>query len=187
MSRPRANLFCALVDYPLTRPTDGEPFPWRAAALVASAVAAVELILLVLVGGTLIAKPDAAPRQAKAAAAASSEGTPAAKKEPPAKAAPAALPRRKVSVMVLNGNGRTGAASAAAARVKGRGYRIGTVGNAPRQDYPRSIVMYRKGFAAEGERLARDLRIALVGPLDGMRPGQLKGAHAVLILGSSSG
>ena len=43
--------------------------------------------------------------------------------------------------------------------------------------------MYRPGFAAEGRRLARDLGVGVVGPLDGMRPAQLHGAHAVLILG----
>jgi hypothetical protein len=95
----------------------------------------------------------------------------------------ASLPRRKVGVVVLNGNGREGAAGAIAARAAGRGYRIRAVANAPAADYPRSIVMYRPGFAAEGRRLARDLRIGVVGPLDGMRPAQLHGAHAVLILG----
>ena len=33
--------------------------PWRTAALVAAAVAAVELLVLVVVGGALIAKPSA--------------------------------------------------------------------------------------------------------------------------------
>ena len=98
-------------------------------------------------------------------------------------AAPAELPRRKVRVVVLNGNGRQGAAAAAAARVTGRGYRTGVVGNAPRHDYPRSLVMYRRGFEGEAQRLARDLGVQLVSPLDGMRPAQLHGAHAVYILG----
>jgi len=53
--------------------------------------------------------------------------------------------------MVLNGNGRTGAAAVAASRVQARGYRIGEVTNAPRL-VPRSIVMYRPGFAGEGKR-----------------------------------
>jgi hypothetical protein len=97
--------------------------------------------------------------------------------------APAELPRRKVRVVVLNGNGRQGAAAAAASRVSGRGYKLGVVGNAPRHDYPRSLVMYRPGFEGEGRRLARDLGIPLVSPLDGMRPAQLHGAHAVYILG----
>ena len=84
--------------------------------------------------------------------------------------------------MVLNGNGRTGAAAAAAGRVRARGYRLGKVGNAPRQA-PRTIVMYRPRFAAEGRRLGRDLGVRLVGPLDGIRARDLSGAQVVLILG----
>ena len=160
--------------------------PWRTATVLIAAVAAVELVLLVVVGGALLAKPEPAGRSAapKAKAAASAGAAKAAMKaRATTKAAPAELPRRKVRVVVLNGNGRQGAAAAAAARVTGRGYRIGVVGNAPRHDYPRSLVMYRRGFEGEARRFARDLGIQLVSPLDGMRPAQLHGAHAVYILG----
>lgn len=173
----------AVVDFPVSS-AEPAPFPWRSAALVAGAVAAVELLLLVVVGGALIAKPETgqARKQAKTHAAAETRATPA---PPPVhKPAPADLPRRKVTVLVLNGNGRQGAAADAAARVRGRGYRIESVSNAPRQDYPRSIVMYRRGFEGEGVRLARDMGVKVVGPLDGMRPRQLHGAHAVMILGA---
>ena len=84
--------------------------------------------------------------------------------------------------MVLNGNGLAGAAHAAADKVSARGYLVGNVGNAT-STTSRTLVMYRPGFAAEGARLARDLRIRLVRPLDGMRPAQLMGAHLVLIIG----
>ena len=87
--------------------------------------------------------------------------------------------------MVLNGNGRRGAAAAAASRVRSHGYRIGDVGNAARMSYSRSLVMYRPGFEGEGRRLGRDLGIRLVGPLDGMRGAQLHGAQVVLILGET--
>jgi len=155
--------------------------PWRTATVLIAAVAAIELVLLIVIGGALLAKPDPVGRRAAAKAPAV-----AAKKhvEQAARVAPAELPRRKVRVVVLNGNGRQGAAAAAASRVSGRGYRVGIVGNAPRHDYPQSIVMYRRGFEGEGRRLARDLGVKVVGPLDGMRPGQLHGAHAVFILGS---
>ena len=43
--------------------------------------------------------------------------------------------------------------------------------------------MFRPGFAPEAHRLARDLRIKIVGPLDGLRPAALQGAHAVVVLG----
>jgi LytR cell envelope-related transcriptional attenuator len=171
-----------VVDFPVSS-AEHQPFPWRSAALVAGTIAVVELLLLLVVGGALIAKPTTAtPRKAKAASA------PAQAKAEPAQAHPhrpsvADLPRRKVTLLILNGNGRQGAAADAATRVRHRGYRVGSVGNAARHDYPRSLVMYRRGFEGEGVRLARDLRIKVVGPLDGIRPRQLHGAHAVLILG----
>ena len=161
--------------------------PWRTATLVVAAVAAVELVLLVMIGGALLAKPHAAGHKRSTAskpAATKISAKPATARPAKQRIAPAELPRRKVKVVVLNGNGRTGAAAAAAARVSHRGYRLGVVGNAPSHDYPRSIVMYRTGFAAEGRRLARDLGVPIVSPLDGIRPRQLSGAHAVLILGA---
>jgi hypothetical protein len=86
-------------------------------------------------------------------------------------------------VLVLNGNGRTGAAASEADRVRAKGYRVASVGDAPRRDYTRSIVMYRPGFAADGRRLAKALGIKVVGPLDGMGLGALQGAHAVVVVG----
>ena len=164
--------------------------PWRTAVLVVAAIAAVELILLVMLGGALLAKPTSTPTgQATAAStAAHAKATPKAKPRPaPTKttkaAAPAQLPRRKVTVVVLNGNGRQGAAATAASRVSRRGYRIGLVANAPSHDYATSLVMYRPGFRGEASRLARDLGVKVVSPLDGVRPSQLHGAQAVLILG----
>ena len=156
--------------------------PWRTATLAVAAVAAVELVLLVMVGGALLAKPEPAARRSAPKAAAAKR---VAKTAPsPASPAPAAeLPRRKVKVVVLNGNGHQGAAAAAASRVTRKGYRIGLVANAPSHDYATSLVMYRRGFEGEARRLAHDMGVKVVGPLDGVRPNQLHGAHAVLILG----
>ncbi|MGZ8717052.1 MAG: LytR C-terminal domain-containing protein [Gaiellaceae bacterium] len=160
--------------------------PWRTAALVAAAVAAVELLVLVVVGGALIAKPSTgtAARPIAKAAAAKPAQKPAPAKARRAAAPAAHLARGKVTVLVLNGNGRQGAAASTAARVSHRGYRIGGVANAPRADFTRSLVMYRKGFEGEGRRLAGDLGIRIVGPLDGLRTSQLHGAHAVVVVGA---
>jgi hypothetical protein len=158
--------------------------PWRTATLVVAAVAAVELVLLVMLGGALLAKPEPAARKTAAphkAAVARKTSRPVA--SPVSKPSAAELPRRKVKVVVLNGNGRQGAAAAAASRVTGKGYRIGLVANAPSHDYATSLVMYRRGFEGEARRLAHDLGVKVVSPLDGVRPSQLDGAHAVLILG----
>lgn len=160
--------------------------PWRTATMVAGAVAALELALLVILGGALLAKPQPATQRvaAKAKPAAPAATARQRLQQTVAKQAAAELPRRKVEVVVLNGNGRQGAAAAAASRVQRKGYRIGIVGNAPHHEYAASLVMYRPGFAGEARRLAHDLGVKVVGPLDGMRQGQLHGAHAVLILGA---
>ena len=158
--------------------------PWRTAAYIAVAVAVVELLLLLLIGGgklvgwasnrvELAAQEHvlAPVKQAKPATTRKHAAAPVAKR-----------PRSKTVVRVLNGNGRTGAAASAAARVHSRGYRIGDVTNAP-ELVPRSIVMYKPGFAGEGRRLGRDLGVKLVTPLDGMRARDLGRAQVVFILG----
>jgi LytR cell envelope-related transcriptional attenuator len=173
------------VDHPL-RPVASTipPTFWRSAAVVASVVAAVELVLLVVTGSALLLRggsTTAATVKTKRAPAASTHATPAPHRMR-AVAAPR-LGRGKVSVVVLNGNGRQGAASAVATRVRRHGYRIRLVGNAGRMTYGHSFVMYRPGYEGEGRRLARDLGIRMVGLLDGMRTRQLHGAQAVVIVG----
>ncbi|MCY7302870.1 MAG: LytR C-terminal domain-containing protein [Thermoleophilia bacterium] len=165
--------------------------PWRMAAFVAAAIAAVELLVLIVVGGALIAKASTAtsakPAQKAAVAksAAVKSGTSSSGTTVRRTAIPAAhLPRTRVSVVVLNGGSRQGAAAATAARATRRGYRIGGVANAPSSDFTRTLVMYRRGFEGEGRRLARDLGIKIVGPLDGLRVAQLHGSHAIVVLGS---
>ena len=155
--------------------------PWRTATLVACGVAALELVVLVVLGVALLAEPvsrhvtKAAEQKVLAPVVKKPEVKPAA-------GAPT-LTRGQTSVLVLNGNGRPGAAATAAERVRGIGYTIGSVGNAKRTDHTRSLVMYRAGHEAEAKRLARDLKVKVVGPLDGMRPAELLGAHVALVVG----
>jgi LytR cell envelope-related transcriptional attenuator len=161
--------------------------PWRTATLVASAIAAGELVLLVLVGIALIGKP-LSERADKAAAAKlavplpkkPTQGSPikfTATKKP-------ALTREATRVTVLNGNGQQGAAAAQAGRVRQHGYPIGAVGNAPKTDYTRTMVMYRGRFRPEAIRLAKDLGIKIVTPLDGLSAGALEGAHVAVVVGA---
>jgi hypothetical protein len=147
--------------------------PWRTATLVASLVAAVELVLLVGAGVLLVAKPLAPVTKERAVVHAIARAT-----------APK-LTRGETAVWVFNGNGRAGAASAAAARLSGVGYRVRGKGNASRQDYATTVVMYRKGFQGEGERLAHDLHVHVVGPLDGLKPSALHGAQLAVVLGAA--
>ena len=153
--------------------------PWKTAAVVASAIAVVELGVLVVLAVGALAKPVA--HEAQRVAVERTIPTPAPAKRP---APNEALPRSETSVVVLNGNGIAGAAGTAAARVKSFGYVVGSVGNAPRSDYRRTLVLYRPGREAEARRLAADLKVKIVAPLDGITTTQLLGAHVALVLGA---
>jgi hypothetical protein len=169
------------VDHPLPV-SDALIRPWRTAAYIAATIAVVELLILLLIGGSAL-MGAASDRLQLAAQERALAPAPKTTRTTPEPTPTAKLPRSRTTVMVLNGNGRTGAAAAAATRVHTRGYRIGTVGNAPRQ-VPRSLVMYKPGFSGEGLRLARDLRVERAGPLDGIRPRDLGRAQLVFVLGS---
>ena len=156
--------------------------PWRTATLIASAVAAVELVVILVLGVVLVGKP--LTQKMRDVARSRTLGVPAAEPAQKPKIGPSVprLARGDTTVMILNGNGVSGAAHAAASRVRSRGYSIGEVGNAERTDYMRSVVMYRPGFRGEALRLARDLRIGIVGPLDGLTVRELMGAHLAVIV-----
>jgi hypothetical protein len=164
-------------------PADVLVRPWRTATLVASAVAAIELVIILAAGVILVGKPLTSKLHDTARDR--TLGIPATTK-PPAKpkigSSVANLPRSETIVMVLNGNGVAGAAHDTASRVEARGYTVGEVGNAKRTDYMRSVVMYRPGYRGEALRLARDLRIKIVGPLDGLQIRDLMGAHVALVV-----
>lgn len=152
--------------------------PWRRATIAITAFAAVELIVIAGIAMALLGKPLANHFRESAAAA----STPRTRAAAPAPTKKPTLDRGDVSVIVMNGNGLAGAAQTAADKVGAKGYLVGNVGNAPEQS-PRTLIMFRPGYAAEGARLARDLRVRVVRPLDGLHPAQLLGSHVVLILG----
>jgi hypothetical protein len=176
--------------YPYESASNELAGPWRRAALVAVAIAGVELIVLIVLVGALVAKPLSNHLRHHATAASAA---------PPAHATTHAarptfrsvshptgpvLARGRTRILVLNGNGRQGAAAAEASALQARGYRISATGNAGRSDYATSIVMYAPGYEREARRLARDESIRVVAPLDGIRPGALKGAQLALVVGS---
>jgi LytR cell envelope-related transcriptional attenuator len=168
--------------------------PWRAAAIVAAAVATVELFILVLIGIAFAtrffagevdqAATSALPQAPAVEQPAPVQPAPVAetkKKEEPA--AKAVLARGETSVIVLNGNGISGAAATTADRVRTRGYLIAGSANAPRSDFQQSVIMFRPGFEREARRLSADVGIRRVGPLDGLSKRDLQGAHLALIIG----
>jgi hypothetical protein len=170
---------------------------WRKAAIAVGAVAAVELVLLVVAGVALLGRSSpkaaaAAPKKpaavhAKKAVPAARPATAAKKaKQPAAKhaAPPKTLPlRSKLAVLVLNGNGQTGAAGTEAAVVRARGYPVSSVGNAKRTDYGPSMVMYRPDYREAATRLAKDIAVKIVAPLDGLKASDLGTAKLVVVVG----
>jgi hypothetical protein len=171
------------VDAPLLAPHDLIR-PWRRATIAASTIAIAELVLLLGAGALLLAKPVSRiiERHAMAAAAPSKQLAAAIRQI----SAPAgkAQPRSRVAIMVFNGNGQAGAAGSTASTLHGLGYKIAGTANAKRQDYATSIVMYKPGFRAEALRLAGDLRVKVVGPLDGLKTSALHGGELTVIVGA---
>jgi hypothetical protein len=167
--------------------------PWRRATIIAGSLAAIELVALLGGAMLLLAKPlsravrdhaeAAAVSPAKQPAKQAKEKAPAARRTTAAAPAPK-LARTETKVVVLNGNGRQGAAAEGAARLHEFGYVIAATANAKRQDYAASVVMYRTGYRAEGLRLARDLKVKVVGPLDGLEPAALRGGQLAVVIGA---
>lgn len=164
--------------------------PWRRAAIVAAGVAAIELFILVVVavvfGAKLMTdhaeKAVGAPHATKSSALAARTGT--ASQLNTTNVAPAKpLPRRRTSVIVLNGNGLPGAAAVTADRLRRFRYLIAGTGNAPRSNFQHSVVMYRPGRRSEAVRLAHDLHVRRVAPLDGLTSKDLQGAHLAVVIG----
>jgi LytR cell envelope-related transcriptional attenuator len=160
--------------------------PWRTATFVAAAIALLELVGLIVALGVLVGGPLTKNVRHRAAAKASSAA--AVKPHAPARVvrapAVARLSRAHTHVLVLNGNGRSGAAAQQALSLEVLGYPHSTTRNAKRSDYVASIVMYRPGYRPEAVRLARDAGIKLVSPLDGLRAADLRGSQLALIVGT---
>ena len=153
---------------------------WRTATIIASGVAVFELLLVVILLTALIGRGVSAHAKEAALTKATGVQVKAFKPEPKR----VTLARGETSVIVLNGNGIAGAAAAASDRVKAKGYPVAATGNAARSDFGQSVVMYRTGRRPEAQRLARDLGIKLVGPLEGMSTRDLLGAQVALVLGN---
>jgi apolipoprotein N-acyltransferase len=182
------------MDHSLDHSVEYEPLqPWRAAAMIATGIAAVELFLLLLIGFVLGAKAFSDKTETATIAAIKREVPQAAQaqtsngQKPAAssqkKEEPKVLPRGKTSVVILNGNGIPGAAAVNADKAHSLHYIITATGNAPSTDFARSLVMFRPGFKPAAQRLAKDMGIKAVTPLDGITKGDLQGAQLALIIG----
>ena len=157
-------------------PTFDRPFPWRAAALAACAVAVAELAALLALAGARLFHVHHPTASAPAAT------TPAG---PVTKTGVHPLrPRSRVSVLVLNGNGVSGAAGTEAARILAHGYRHAVPADAS-STYAQSVVLFRPGWQREAKRLATDVGVSTATPLDVRLPRSDRGYQVVLILGAN--
>jgi hypothetical protein len=161
------------VDYPVRSDR------WRSRALLFAAIATLELLALVGLGS--IAAGRLLSGQVETVARAREQ--PVRHTLAPTSTDRPLIESADTSVVVLNGNGIAGAAGEAAGRLRELTYVVAGAGNAPRTDYTKSIVEYRAGFEREARRLAADVGVKLVGPLDGLREADLMGAHVALVLG----
>jgi hypothetical protein len=174
------------VDAPLLSPRELVR-PWKRATIAAGTIAAAELVLLIGAAALLFAKPVAHAIQHHALATATAAPTKQLEKAIKQMNAPAgkpSVPRGHLKVMVFNGNGLAGAAGSAAGNLQNLGYKISGTANAKRQDYASTVVMYKPGFRSEGMRLAQDIHVKVVGPLDGVTARTLHGSQLAVIVGA---
>ena len=152
------------------------PFPWRAAALVAGVVALAELTALIgLASVRLFHVHHAAVSRTTVTAPTHIAVKPVVR---PLRA------RSRVSVLVLNGNGVSGAAGTEAAQLLAHGYRHAVAADAP-STYAQSVVLFRPGWQREAQRLAHDAGIRAVTPLDVSLSPSNRADQVVLILGTN--
>jgi hypothetical protein len=169
------------LDHSLARPFELGARDWRKLTIVLGAVAAVEAIVLLVLAVVLIV-PSVSHHLRSTA---TDNALPKGATGPHTPAGRAKLSPTQTPVMVLNGNGRSGAAATTARTVRSLGYKLGPVGNAPRMDYPVSLVMYRPGMRPEAFKFAKKAHVRAVGPLDGIRLRKLGSAKLVYIVGAS--
>src|SRR4030095_10609976 len=82
-------------------------------------------------------------------------------------------------VTILNALGTTGLAATTATKLRGSGYRIATVGNAPSADLPRSQIAYAPGRLSDAKTLAS----TLIGGASLVEDPSLTARHLTLFLG----
>ena len=156
------------------------PFQPRRSRLVFVGLLVVAAVAVVMVGAAFVLTKHHSAGQASAAPAIKLAKGQIGPESPVGKPT---LSRRQTTVLILNGNGVNGAAGAASSVVKHLGYRVRSVGNAPRMDYPQSLVMFRPGMRPEAVAFARRVGVKVVGPLDGLRIGAIHRAKLVYVLG----
>jgi len=143
-------------------------FPWRTVLLAVSALALAAGSVVALVDRPAGTRPVAATGHVQKG-----------------QALPPLRPRARVSVLVLNGNGLSGAAGKEATALLARGYSHAIPTDAQSLNYARSVVLFRPGWQREARRLARDVHIPVVATLDGTVAPQYAHVPLIVILGAN--
>ena len=172
------------MDHSLVTSIELPAHSWRRLSFTLGAIAVLEAIVILVAGIVLVAKPFAHHLR-NAALHQSTPSLDKTKTGPDSLAGKPKLAPSQTVVMVLNGNGQSGAAAATAGQLRHFGYKIGSVGNARRADYPKSVIMYKRGYRPEAIRLAHAMRVKVVGPLDGIRPKAMGRADVAYVVGTS--
>lgn len=159
---------------------------WLLLVLGAAAVAgAIALLTMLAQPETTTARLDAKAARATARTATPPKaGAPATPEGGRRAAAPAVPPAAQTPVVVWNGFGGQGAATAVADRARAAGYPVVGVRDAPRRTYRTTYVLFVPGREAAAKALARKLGLgdAAVRPLDGIRPAAIRPAQLLVIL-----
>jgi len=162
---------------------------WELVALVSTI-----FIVAVLSAFFLVPEKQDRYRGSTEPAAAAPAPQPAAEPEPAPAPAPArkAKPRRRASGLaaarrartaVLSGVGVPGIAGRTAKSLERKGFRVGTVANAPGPS-ERSLVLYRPGKRRAAHALARTMRIRSVRPVDAASRAVAPRAPLLVVLGA---
>jgi hypothetical protein len=159
---------------PINSPFSSRPTTFALAMLLAVSLMAVgALVLLFQATGTRPASTPSASGQKHQTAT------------PPTQPLPPLHPRARTSVLVLNGNGISGAAGSEATSILARGYRHAVSADAPSLGYARSLILFRPGWQREAKRLARDANVPTVALLDGRVAPAYAHVPLVVILGAN--
>ena len=136
------------------------------------------------------AAPVAEPAPAAPAAEAPSTQAAPRPKAKPKKAAPkrrkdtgALAAAKRTNVAVLSGSAVPGIAGKTGAALKRRGFRVGTVGNAPGPS-DRSVVLYARGKRAAAKALAASIKIRAVKAADPASQSTAPGAGLIVTVGA---
>jgi hypothetical protein len=127
------------------------------------------------------AAPVAEPAPAPPAEAPSTQ--PAKPKPKPRKSSGALAAAKRTRVAALSGSAVPGIAGKTGAALKRRGFKVGTVGNAP-GPADRSVVLYSGGRRAAAKALAASIKIRATRPADAASKALAPGAGLIVVVGA---